>query len=173
MSVHNAIWMSEQFSECNMTSSRGSFKPNSFEINECPNRPLNKIKNDFHKISLLFHTVLESVAKAFYQLFSWSSVGPSKCPIDKMISLQGYLTVWTVFSVPRVVATNSFMDTFFEMKKFPKKELINFCKSYDNEETFQLLLQPDHLINSTVWYLVFGLNFLTSILVMITYYKGI
>ena len=53
------------------------------------------------------------------------------------------------------------------------KEPISFFKSYDNEGTFQLLLRSNHLINPTVLYLGFGLNFLTSILVMITYHKGI
>ena len=59
------------------------------------------------------------------------------------------------------------------MNKFPKKEDINFCKIYDNEGTTQLLLRFDHFINRTVWYLVFGVNFVTSILVIISYHKGI
>ena len=47
-----------------MTSSRGSFKANSFEINEFPNQPLKKINAAFVKISLLFKTVFESEARA-------------------------------------------------------------------------------------------------------------
>ena len=35
---------------------------------------------------------------------------------------------------------DSFNDTFFEMNKFPKKEPMNFCKFFDNEGTFQQLL---------------------------------
>ena len=34
------IWMSEQFPECNMTSSRSSVKANSSEMNEFRNKPL-------------------------------------------------------------------------------------------------------------------------------------
>ena len=68
--------MSEQFPECNMTSSISSFKANSLEINEFPNQPLKKIKRAFNKISLLFQTVLESEARSLLptvQLdFSWT-----------------------------------------------------------------------------------------------------
>ena len=67
----------------------------------------------------------------------------------------------------------SFKDTFFDMKTFPKKEPINFCKIYDNEGTIQLLFQSNNFINPTVWYLVFGLGFMTSIPVIRTYHKGI
>ena len=76
-----------------MTSCRGSFKVNSFEMNEFPNQPLKKISNDFDKTSLLFQTVLESEAGSLLptdQLdFSWTS----KSSIDKMIGSQGHLTV--------------------------------------------------------------------------------
>ena len=43
-----------------------------------------------------------------------------------------------------------FRETFFEMKKFPKKEPIYFCKFYDNEGATELLLRSDHFINPTV-----------------------
>ena len=66
-----------------------------------------------------------------------------------------------------------FKEMFFEMNKFPKKEPINFCKFYDNEGATQLLLRSEHFINPTVWYLFFGLNFITSILVMMSFHKGV
>ena len=66
-----------------------------------------------------------------------------------------------------------FKETFFEMNKFPKKEPINFCKFYDNEEATRLLLRSDHFINPTVRYLFFGQNFITSILVMMSFHKGV
>ena len=82
--------MSEQFSGCNMTSSRGSFKSNSFEINIFPYLPLKRINSAFDKIGLFFQTVLQSEAKSLLrpvQLdFIWTS-------FDKMIGSQGYLTV--------------------------------------------------------------------------------
>ena len=75
--------------------------------------------------------------------------------------------------VPCDICKESIKDTYFEMDKFPMKEPINFCKFYDNERTSQLLLRSDHFIYPTVWYLVFGVNFMTSILVIISYHKGI
>ena len=71
------------------------------------------------------------------------------------------------------IRKESIKDTFFEMNKFPKKEPINFCKFFDSEGTFQLLLRSDDLGNLTIWYLVLGLNFMTSILVIISYHKDI
>ena len=67
--------MSEQFPGCNMKSTRGSFKTNSFEMNEFPYQPL-KISNDFDQISLVFQTVFESEDRSFSQTvrldFSWT-----------------------------------------------------------------------------------------------------
>ena len=71
-----------------------------------------------------------------------------------------------IVSVPCDMRKECIKDTFFDMNKFPKKESIIFCKSYDNEGTFQLLLWFDYAVNPTVWYLLFGLNFITSILVI-------
>ena len=68
---------------------------------------------------------------------------------------------------------DSLKDTFFEMNKLLKKEPIKFCRFYENEETSQLLSRSDHFINPIVWYLVFGLNCVTSIPVIITYHKSI
>ena len=62
---------------------------------------------------------------------------------------------------------------FFRDKQILKEEPINFCKIYDNEGTTQLPLRSDHFINPTVWHLVFGLNFMTSILAMISFHKSI
>ena len=53
-----------------------------------------------------------------------------------------------------------------------KQKPINFCKLYDNEGTTQLPLRSDHFINPTVWHLALGLNFITSILLMISFHKG-
>ena len=68
--------MLEQFLECNMTSSIGSFKTNSLEMMQFPNQPLKNFNRAFDKISLLFQTVLELEAKSLIpsvQLdFSWT-----------------------------------------------------------------------------------------------------
>ena len=87
---------------------------------------------------------------------------------DDILS-KGYLMI---VSVPCDMRKESIKDTFLRWENLQKKNLLNFCKSYDNEETFELLLRYHHFINPTVWYLVFGLNFMASILVMITYHNG-
>ena len=66
-----------------------------------------------------------------------------------------------------------FKETFLKMNKFPKEEPMNSCKFYDNVGATQLLLRSDHFINPVVWYLFFGLNFIISILVMMSFHKGV
>ena len=58
------------------------------------------------------------------------------------------------------------------MKLILKKEPINFCKLYNNEGTTDLLLPSNHFINPIIWHFVFGLNFIASILLMISFHKG-
>ena len=92
-SVRKGIWQSKQFLENHVhqlrTPSQKIFcKSINFKIKYC---------KKFHcKISLYYQTVTDQRLTAFHQLFTWASAGPSKCPIDKMISLQGYLTIWRV-----------------------------------------------------------------------------
>ena len=62
----------------------------------------------------------------FHHLFSWTSVGLSKCPIDKMIASQGHLTVWRAPWVPSVLAKNSITEFFAQMNKILK---LGFKKS--------------------------------------------
>ena len=62
---------------------------------------------------------------------------------------------------------------FFQDKQVLKEEPINLCMLYDNEGTTQLPLRSNHFINPTVSYLVFGLNLMTSILVMISFHQRI
>ena len=113
------------------------------------------------KINLYYQTLIGQRLTIFHQLLSWTSeVDQFARPSD---SLSSFLNTTDTF----------FKDTFFEMSKFRKKEPINFCKSNVNEGISQLLLRSNHFINPTVWYLVFGLNFTTSIPVMITYHKSI
>ena len=81
-----------------------------------------------------------------------------------------YKSIYCYWAFHVICAKSPSRKFFFEMTKFPKTEPINFCKFYDNEGDTQLLLQSDHFINSTVWYLIFGQNFITSILVL-SFYK--
>ena len=52
----------------------------------------------------------------FPQLFSWTSVGLLKSPIDKMIALQDHLNLWAVPRAPSVPAKNSFTEIFSKWK---------------------------------------------------------
>ena len=84
---------------------------------------------------------------------------------DDMFS-QGHLIVLSNICVIQAKATLFSNETNF------KKEPINFCKLYDKEETTQLPLPSHHFINPTVSHLTFSLNFITSILLMISFHKG-
>ena len=70
------------------------------------------------KISLHYQSMIDQRLTLFHQLFSWTSVGPPKFPIDKIVSLQGHLTVWRVLWVPSVLAKNSITELFLQMNKF-------------------------------------------------------
>ena len=59
---------------------------------------------------------------AFHQQFSWISIGPSKCPIVKMISLQVHLTVPAIPWVQHDM-TWLLQDQFFEVNEFPNQAL--------------------------------------------------
>ena len=54
------------------------------------------------KITQHYQTLIDQRITVFHQLFSWSSVGPSKSGTDEMIGLQHHLTVWGVSWVPCV-----------------------------------------------------------------------
>ena len=62
-----------------------------FKIRHCKN-----FQCPLSKISLHYQTVIDQRLTVFHQLFSWTSVEPSTCPIDKMIGLQEHLRVWAV-----------------------------------------------------------------------------
>ena len=55
------------------------------------------IQKNFHcplsKISLHYQTVIDQRLGILHQMFSWTSVGSLKCPIDKTSASQGHLTV--------------------------------------------------------------------------------
>ena len=60
----------------------------------------------------------QRLAAFHHQLFSWISVGPSKCSIDKMIGLQGHLAFWGVPRELCVHAKNSISKNILRMNKF-------------------------------------------------------
>ena len=69
-----------------------------FKISHCKN-----FQCPLTKISLHYQTPIDQKLTVFHQLFSETSVGPSKCPIDKMIDLQGHVEVWAISWIPCVL----------------------------------------------------------------------
>ena len=82
------------------------------QINHCK-----KVNCTLCKINLHYQTVIIQRLTVSQQLFTWTSGGLSKCPIDKMIGLKGHLTVSRVSRVPCVLAINSFTENFSEVNK--------------------------------------------------------
>ena len=70
------------------------------------------------KISLHYQIVIDQRLTVFHQQFSWTSVGPSKCPIDKMIGSQGQWIVWGDPWLHWVQAKNSITENFFQINNF-------------------------------------------------------
>ena len=60
------------------------------------------------KLACFFNLFCDQRISSIHQLLSWTSVGPSKCKIDKMISSQGPLTFRIVPCVQRDIIKNSF-----------------------------------------------------------------
>ena len=117
-SVSKAIRMSEGFPEyhvyCLRTLSQKFFsKWINFSIRHCK-----KFYCPLRKISVHYQTLIDQRLPVFYQLFRWTSVGPSKCLINKMIGSQDNLTVWAVPWIPYLLAENFFTDIFLQMNKF-------------------------------------------------------
>ena len=79
-----------------------------------------------NKISLHYQNVIDDSLTVFNQLFSCTSVGPSKCQIDKMINSQGHLRVSPVFWMPCVLSENSSQNLFWMSLKFK----IRHCKNF-------------------------------------------
>ena len=117
-SVCKGIWQSKQFLEYHVnqlrTPSQEIFcKSIHFKIKYCE-----KFHYRLRKMSLHYETANDQRLTAFHQLFSWTSAGPSKCPIDKMIGSQGHLTVWRVPWLPYVQAKSSITENIFQMNNF-------------------------------------------------------
>ena len=91
-----AIWQSEEFCEypvhqlktasLHLFSKWINFDRRHWKIFHCR----------LSKISLRYLTAPTSKATNYSPTVRWTSVGPSKCPIDKMIGWEGHLNVWAV-----------------------------------------------------------------------------
>ena len=76
-----------------------------------------------NKISLHYQAVIGQSLTVFYQLFSWTSVGPSKCRLTKWLARKA---IWQSEEFPEYHVLESFKDNSVEINKFPKKEAIKF-----------------------------------------------
>ena len=79
-----------------------------------------KFHRPLSKINLHYQTLIDQKLTVFHQLFSWTSVVLSICPIDKMIGSKGHLTLWAVPWLPCVLVDNSFTENFLQINKFLK-----------------------------------------------------
>ena len=79
---------------------------------------MNNFSNCLSKTRLRYQTVIDHRLTGLHQLFSWASLGHSKCLINKMTGLQGHLTVSGVAGLPCVLAENTFTSIFLLMYKF-------------------------------------------------------
>ena len=96
-------------------------------MNEFPNNPFKKKLFLLSvKLAWFFKLFQNQRLETFYQLFSWNSVGPSKYPIDKMIGLQGHLTVWRVLLVRCALVKNSITEFFSKLINFKIRHQKNF-----------------------------------------------
>ena len=68
------------------------------------------------KLACFFNLFCDQRISSIHQLFSWTSVGPSKCKIDKMISSQGPLTFRIVPCVQRGIIKKLLQNHFFCLK---------------------------------------------------------
>ena len=106
-------------------------------------------------------------------------------PAIQFSNLKPTLKIWEILivhlmllSVRVIFAKTSWRNRFPKWTNFQRRNLLSFVSSVIMRELLllllftQLLLQSDHFINPSVWYLFFGLNFITSILVMISFHKG-
>ena len=103
-----------------------SFNGFFLQMNKFPNYTFKKFHCPLNKVSLHYQTVIDQRLRVIHQPFSWTSVGPSKCPIDKIIASQGYLTVLGVTWLPCVPAENSFTEMLLHMNNFQ----IRHCKKF-------------------------------------------
>ena len=79
------------------------------------------------KLDCFFKLFWNQSLETFWQLFGWTSVGPSKCPIDKIMGSQGHRNFWAVSRVPSAPAKNSFpQKTFSKWKNVQSKHCRKF-----------------------------------------------
>ena len=85
--------MSEQFPEYQVYHLK-TFSHKIFsKLKNVQTKHCGKFHSPLSKISLHYETVIYHRLTVFHQLFSQTSVGPSKCPINKMIGSQDHLIV--------------------------------------------------------------------------------
>ena len=98
-----------------------------FKIRHCKN-----VHCSLSKISLHYHTVIGQTLTVFHQLFSWTSVGHSKCPIDKRSVHKAILQSEEYPENNMASSRSSFKTNSFEMNEIwitPLKKKLHFRKN--------------------------------------------
>ena len=129
--VCKAIGGCEHVPECNITASRSSFKANFFEMDEFPKQPLKNLIMILIKLACFFKRFSNQRQEAICQLFGWTSAGPSKCPIDKMIGWQSHMSISPSATLhnPEALSKlsgNSLTKIFWKSLKFKIRRCRNF-----------------------------------------------
>ena len=83
------------------------------------------------KINLHYQTEIDQRPTVCHEMFSWTSVGPSKCSIKQMIGWECHRTVWGLPWVPRIKAKGSITEFFskciiFEIRHCKKAHFLLF-----------------------------------------------
>ena len=63
--------------------------------------------------------MIDQRLRAFHQLFSWTLVGLSECPIDKIISSEGHLNDSEVHVLEHDIIQWLLETNSFQMNQFP------------------------------------------------------
>ena len=96
------------------------------------------------KLACFFKLFENQRLEAFSQLFSWTSVGYSKCPINKMIGLQGHLSVWAFPRVQYYIIESPFKASSVKMNEFPNQPLKRINNDFDKISLlFQFVLKSE------------------------------
>ena len=96
------------------------------------------------KLSCFFKLFENQRLEAFFQLFSWTSVGYSKYPINKMIGLKGHMSVWAFPRVQYYIIESPFKANSVKMNEFVNQPLKRISNDFDKISLlFQFVLKSE------------------------------
>ena len=109
-----------------------------FQIRHCKN-----VHCSLSQISLHYQTVIGQTLTVFHQLFSWTSVGHSKCPIDKRSVQKAILQSQEYSEYNMAWSRSSFKTNSFEMNEIWTKPLKENCTFGKICLLFQTVLESE------------------------------